>query len=76
MTVPHQAFKVLLFSASMGTHLDLSSLQLRVSDEQLEALLVASEKTKTGRVVVRGEDITPTFLSYLLLRYGPRLYLA
>lgn len=69
-----QAFQVLLSSASMGTHLDLSSSQFRVSVEQLEALLLKAESTAVGRVTVRGTDFDSVLISYLLLRYGPRFY--
>ncbi|KGW78443.1 hypothetical protein Y046_4772 [Burkholderia pseudomallei MSHR2990] len=72
-TVCDTTFQVLLASAKMGSRLNLASAQFGLSGDQLEGLLVESQGTSMGRVIVRGEDFPPILLAHLMLHYGSHL---
>lgn len=71
--VSDPTFQILLSSARLGSRLDLSSSQFRLSIEQLEQLLVASARSQKGQIITRGEDYELLSLTILSLRYGPNL---
>lgn len=71
--VDNTTFQALLVSAKLGSWVNVSGAQFKLSAEQLEKLLTESQKTPKGKVSTRGEDFNPIVLAHLMLNYGHNL---